>query len=218
MVFLFTAAFSAANLEVSSGTLSLLLSRADCSNATDTIHFSGIYTVWDNWSASKQLQASIKWKHYYCSTKKKKSMLCLKVVNVNFWHQNLAATSVTWTAPPPAWNQTDPNDIRTVDILVFNRSTQVQLKWNYILSAGSSLQLTTFSIIDGGSSNDIGFQLHGSDTATIYNNYRARFNINTSEVATLIIKRATEREENDFPVSAWGVRGMAIQSSRQVDR
>lgn len=125
-------------------------------------------------------------------------MLCLKVVNINFWHQNLAATSVTWTAPPPAWNQTDPNNIRTVDILVFNRSTQVPLKWNYILSAGSNLHFTTFSIIDEGSNNDIGFALPGSDTATIFNNYRARFNISTSEVATLIINRATEREETTF--------------------
>ena len=125
-------------------------------------------------------------------------MLCLKVVKVNFWHQNLAATFVTWTAPPPAWNQTDIDDVRTVDILVFNRSTQVQLKWNYILSPGSNLQVTTFSIDDEGSSNDIGFILHAAGTATVYNDYQARFNINTSEVATLIIKRATEREETTF--------------------
>ena len=126
-------------------------------------------------------------------------MLCLKVVNVNFWHQNLAATSVTWTAPPPAWNQTDPDDITTVNILVFNRSTQVQLKWNYILSPGLDLTFTTFSIIDeGGQGGDIGYKFHGSDITTIYNSYQARFNISTSEVATLIINRATEREETTF--------------------
>ena len=125
-------------------------------------------------------------------------MLCLKVVNVTFWHQNLAAAFVTWTAPPPAWNQTDTKDFRTVDILVFNRSTQVPLKWNYILSAGFNLQFATFSIIDEGSSNDIGFISGGSGTATIFNEYRARFNISTSEVATLIINRATEREETTF--------------------
>ena len=100
----------------------------------------------------------------------------------------------------------------------------MQLKWNYILSAGSSLQLTTFSIIDGGSSNDIGFQLHGSDTATIYNNYRARFNINTSEVATLIIKRATEREETTFQCQlgaseAWRYRvRVKLTGKRSVSR
>ena len=142
-----------------------------------------------NWSASNQLEVSI-----YDSKiiSVKNSMLCLDVVNVN------AATSVTWTAPPPAWNQTDQNDFRTVDILVFNRSTQVHLKWNYILSAGSDLQFTVFSIIDEGSSNDIGIKLRGSDTPTIFNNYRARFNISTSEVATLVINRATESEEATF--------------------
>ena len=73
------------------------------------------------------------------------------------------------------------------------------LKWNYILSAGSNLQLTTFSIVDeGGSIDDIGLKLSSSDTPSIFNEYRARFNISTSEVATLIIKRATEREETTF--------------------
>jgi len=130
-------------------------------------------------------------------------MVCLEVVNVNLWHENLAATSVTWTAPPPAWNQTDPTNIRTVDILVFNRSTQVHLKWNYILSPGSNLQITTFSISEDGSENviDIGLKFHhsdGSETRTILNNLGACFNISTSEVATLIINRATEREEATF--------------------
>ena len=110
----------------------------------------------------------------------------------------LAATSVTWTVPPPAWIQTDPLVTRTVDILVFNRSTQVHLKWNYILSAGSQLLSTTFSIFTEGSSNDIGVKFPGSGTPTIFNSFRARFNISTSEVATLIINKATEREETTF--------------------
>lgn len=110
----------------------------------------------------------------------------------------LAATSVTWTEPPPAWNPTSQSDTRTVDILVFNRSTQVPLKWNYILSAGSLLLSTTFSIIAEGSSNDIGVKFPGSGTPTIFNSFRGRFNISTSEVATLIINRATEREETTF--------------------
>ena len=73
----------------------------------------------------------------------------------------------------------------------------MQLKWNYIL-AGSVLQFTTFSIIDEGSTNDIGVQLNGGSTASIFDGYRGRFNINTSEVATMIISRATEREETTF--------------------
>ena len=73
------------------------------------------------------------------------------------------------------------------------------LKWNYVLFAGSNLQLTTFSIVDeGGSIDDIGLKLSSSDTPSIFDEYRARFNISTSEVATLIIKRATEREETTF--------------------
>lgn len=113
----------------------------------------------------------------------------------------LAATSlITWTAPPPAWNQTSLTDTRTVDILVFNRSTQVHLKWNYILSTGSVVQITTFSIFEKDASSfiDIGHRFHGSDTTTIFDNYRARFKISTSDVATLIINRASEREETTF--------------------
>ena len=75
----------------------------------------------------------------------------------------------------------------------------MHLKWNYTLSAGSNLLTTTFSI-DESVSNDIGVIYHGSDTTVIYdrNDYRTRFNISTNEVATLIINRATEREETTF--------------------
>ena len=106
---------------------------------------------------------------------------------------------MTWTAPPPVWTQANPNDIRTVDILVFNRSTQVPLKWNYTLSPGSNLLTTTFSI-DNGVSNDIGVVYHKSDDIIIFDryDYRTRFNISRSEVATLIISKATEREEASF--------------------
>ena len=109
----------------------------------------------------------------------------------------LSATYITWTEPPPAWNQTSQSDFRTVDILVFNRSTQVHLKWNYTLS-GSNLQSTTFSIIGEGSSIGIGAIFHGSDNTAIFDKYRTRFNISRSEVATLIINRATEREEATY--------------------
>ena len=73
------------------------------------------------------------------------------------------------------------------------------LKWNYTLSPGSDLLTTTFSI-DNGVSNDIGVVYHKSDDIIIYdrNDYRTRFNISRSEVATLIISKATEREEASF--------------------
>jgi len=106
------------------------------------------------------------------------------------------ATSVTWTSPPPAWTQTDPNDIRRVDMSVVKGSTQVALRWNYTLSAGSNLLLTTFYIIDDGNSDDIGV-ISPNNIASVNdkNDYRTRFDISTSEVATLIINKVTEREE-----------------------
>ena len=78
-----------------------------------------------------------------------------------------------------------PNDIRTVDKPVLNGSTQVPLRWNYTLSAGV-LILTTFSIrLNDGSFDDIG------TTSVIFNryDYRKRFDISGSEVATLMIKK-----------------------------
>jgi len=104
------------------------------------------------------------------------------------------ATSVTWTAPPPAWTQADPNDIRRVDMSVVKGSTQVALRWNYTLSAGSNLLITTFFIIDDGNSDDIGV-VSPNNIAAVNdkNDYRTRFDISPSEVATLIINKVTER-------------------------
>ena len=109
----------------------------------------------------------------------------------------LGTTSVTWTAPPPAWTPTGQADIRTVDMPVRNGSTQVALRWNYTITDGSVLVTTTFSIDDGSISDDIGSIFHSLDTTTIFdrNNYKSRFNISRSEVATLIIYRVTEKEE-----------------------
>jgi len=90
----------------------------------------------------------------------------------------------------------DPNDIRRVDMSVLKGSTQVALRWNYTLSPGSNLLLTTFSIIDGGNSDNIG-ALSPNNIASVNdkNDYRTRFDISTSEVATLMINKVTEREE-----------------------
>jgi len=80
---------------------------------------------------------------------------------------------------------------------VVKGSTQVALRWNYTLSPGSNLQTTTFSIADDGNSDDIGGIFHSVDIAFVNdkNDYRTRFGISTSEVATLIINKVTEREE-----------------------
>ena len=107
------------------------------------------------------------------------------------------AASVTWTAPPPAWTQTDPNDIRTVDMSVINGSSQVHLRWTYTITDGSTLVLTIFSTDEGTNTFDpIGTILQDkTSSVNDKNDYRARFNISTSEVATLIINKVTEREE-----------------------
>ena len=70
------------------------------------------------------------------------------------------------------------------------------LRWSYILSPGSNLQSTGFSIDDGGFVS-IGKIFHGIGVTTVFDtkDYRTRFNISRSEVATLIINRVTEREE-----------------------
>ena len=71
------------------------------------------------------------------------------------------------------------------------------LRWSYILSSGSNLLSTGFSIDDGGFVF-IGKIFHcGSVTTVLFDtkDYRTRFNISRSEVATLIINRVTEREE-----------------------
>ena len=109
-----------------------------------------------------------------------------------------SATSVTWTAPPPAWNQTDPNIIRTVDKPVVNGRTQVPLRWNYTLLSGSLIS-TTFSItLNDGKFNDIGTISGGKTVIFQRNDYETRFDIRGSEVATLIIKKVTEKEESTY--------------------
>ena len=74
---------------------------------------------------------------------------------------------------------------------VLNGSTQVPLRWNYTLLSGL-LIVTTFSLTSNdGSFDDIG------TTSGVFNknDYQTRFDISGSEVATLIIKNVTEREE-----------------------
>ena len=70
------------------------------------------------------------------------------------------------------------------------------LRWSYILSSGSNLQSTGFSIVDEPLVG-IGKIFHTSGITAVFdrNDFRTRFNISRSEVATLIINRVTEREE-----------------------
>ena len=109
----------------------------------------------------------------------------------------LATSWSFWTAPSPAWNQTDSSDIRTVDMQVLLGSTQVALRWNYALSPGTVLLSTTF-FIDDGASDVIGNIFNGSPSVNNRNDYPARFAISASEVATLIINNVTDIEEATY--------------------
>ena len=109
-----------------------------------------------------------------------------------------SATSVRWTAPPPAWTQTNSSDIREVDKPVSNGRTQVPLRWNYTLLSGSLIS-TTFSLrLNDGSFDDIGTISGGNTVVFNKKDYRTRFDISKSDVATLIINKVTEREEEDY--------------------
>ena len=109
-----------------------------------------------------------------------------------------------WTAPPPAWNQTNPGnnpaDIQTAVIQVLNGSTDYHVRWNYTLLAGQSITLAFVSINDGvNPQDDVGFVVGGSSTVYDRHDYRTRFSIDsTSEFSTLTINKVTEREKAIF--------------------
>ena len=107
-----------------------------------------------------------------------------------------------WTAPPPAWNQTNPGtslaDIQTAVYRVRNGSTNVLLRWNYTLLPGQSLLLTIFSIGDGISQDDIGLVI-GGPSGTPADKYKDRFSIySTSQFSNLTINKVTEQENATF--------------------
>ena len=95
------------------------------------------------------------------------------------------AESFTWTAPPPAWIPSGPNDVRTVKYPVLNGSVNVALRWNYTLGTGE-LVLSTAWQLDGSQ-----IAVVAAITAIIDN----RFEVNKSEVATLIIKNVSELKD-----------------------
>ena len=143
----------------------------------------------------------------------------MKDVIRNFCYKNpelmfdvvFLAASITWTAPPPKFDQTDVSDIRTVDVPVLNGSTQAALRWSYTLPDGIGLRTTNFrkGASPDASLSDVGSIFHDLGT---YQLRDARFNISRSEVATLIINKVTEREQavyqcevetNDGMVKRW---------------
>ena len=108
-----------------------------------------------------------------------------------------------WTAPPPAWNQTTPGinlaDSQTAVYPVQNGSTNVILRWNYTLLRGQSLRLTTFSIGDGISQDEIGSIFSPGPTETPSDKYKDLYSIySTSQFSTLTINKVTEQENATF--------------------
>ena len=112
-----------------------------------------------------------------------------------------------WTAPPPAWNQTNTGnnaaDIQTAVYQVRNGSTNVLLRWNYTLLPGQTLVLTTFSIGDGSIQDDIGIVIIAlGPSATPYNKFKDLFSIySTSQFSNLTINRVTEQVNATFQCS-----------------
>ena len=107
-----------------------------------------------------------------------------------------------WTAPPPAWNQTNAGlslaDIETAVHRVRIGSTNVLLRWNYTLLPGQSRVLTTFSIGDGINQDDIGLII-GGPTGTPNNKYKDLYSIySTSQLSELTINKVTEQENSTF--------------------
>lgn len=107
-----------------------------------------------------------------------------------------------WTAPFPAWNQTNPGtslaDIQTAVYQVRNGSTNVLLRWNYTLLPSQTLLLTTFSIGDGISQDDIGSVIRGP-TGTPNNKFKDLYSIySTSQFSNLTINKVTEQENAIF--------------------
>lgn len=115
---------------------------------------------------------------------------------------------VKWTEPPPAWIS-ETNEVRTVDVQMLKGSTQVPLKWNYVLSPGLVLKATKFSVVRyltfleeiGG----LQYREDGSSHVFINEGYQTHYNISTSEVATLILNNVTEREETTFQCKLYTV-------------
>ena len=110
----------------------------------------------------------------------------------------VSAPSVTWKAPRPQWNQTDPNDIRTVDKRVLNGSTQVPLRWSYTLLSGSVTSIIFSIRLKDGTFSDIGMISGGKIVIFDKSDFRTRFDISVHEQATLIINRVTGTEDEVY--------------------
>ena len=102
----------------------------------------------------------------------------------------IKAESFTWTAPPPAWTPTSGGDVRTVKYSVLNGSTNVALRWNYTLGTGELMSSTAWELD--------GTQIVFVFVTGVTRIKDDRFDVNKSELATLIIKNVSELEDATF--------------------
>ena len=141
--------------------------------------------------------------------------MCHKNWNVGCY---VSAPSVTWKAPRPQWNQTDPNDIRTVDKRVLNGSTQVPLRWSYTLLSGSMTSIIFSIRLKDGSFSDIGMISGGKIVIFDNSDFRTRFDISVREQATLIINSHWNRRRG-LPVQGYnGFKPMESPNTSHCNR
>ena len=95
------------------------------------------------------------------------------------------AESFNWTSPPPAWTPANADDVRTVRYPVQNGSTNVVLSWNYTLETNEVL-FSTVWVLDGE-------QIAAVAPVSVIKD--DRFDLDKSELATLIIKDVSEFED-----------------------
>jgi len=108
----------------------------------------------------------------------------------------LLGATITWTAPPPQRGPLQQSDtsIRRTTQRLLNASTEVQLKWDFILS-GEILDRVSWEI----DNVPIGRKTSsGIIVIEPTSNFREHFNISASDPATLIIYKVTEADEAVF--------------------
>ena len=102
----------------------------------------------------------------------------------------IKAESFTWTAPPPAWTPIGTDNVRTVKYSVLNGSTNVALRWNYTLGTDELMSSTAWELDE--------IQIVFVFVTGVTRIKDDRFDVNKSEVATLIIKNVSELEDGTF--------------------
>ena len=122
----------------------------------------------------------------------------LIIFNVHkFLTPHILDATITWTAPLPQHGPLNPVDIsvRTTTLRLINGSSEVPLRWKFILSGETFQQvLWTKNTLSIGWKSDSG-------VVTLDPALQGHFNISASDQATLIINRVTEADDAVFTCS-----------------